>query len=266
VAALRRPSRLGTFPDDLLFASGLEYAGIYEDGWVSPESEFILTGTPAGGVARIRGFVPDLPGRPLGAGVIRIQAGDRTYTVPAPVGGFDWLLPLPAAAATTHLRLSFSAQAPLPDKDRRPIGANLNLVEVFPALPTNTFDFGTAGGARLPARGIDQDGWLERGAVIDLPPGGRRVLRLRLEFPDWSGLPEGRLTTVLQADASAAGEGAVREHRLPAAQYTIVDLPVAASAELGRLELRAAADFSLPAPDQRRRTARLVTMELQPAP
>jgi hypothetical protein len=53
---------------------------------------------------------------------------------------------------------------------------------------------------------------------------------------------------------------------LPAAQYTIVDLPVAASGEVGRLELRAAADFSLPAPDQRRRTARLVTMELQPAP
>jgi hypothetical protein len=92
------------------------------------------------------------------------------------------------------------------------------------------------------------------------------VLRLRLEFPDWSGLPEGRLTTVLQADATAGGEGAAREHRLPAAQYTIVDLPVAASGEVGRLELRAAADFSLPAPDQRRRTARLVTMELQPAP
>jgi hypothetical protein len=71
---------------------------------------------------------------------------------------------------------------------------------------------------------------------------------------------------VLQADAIATGEGAVREHRLPAAQYTIVDLPVAASGEVGRLELRAAADFSLPAPDQRRRTARLVTMELQPAP
>ncbi|MEN9813926.1 MAG: hypothetical protein RL479_2612, partial [Verrucomicrobiota bacterium] len=46
----------------------------------------------------------------------------------------------------------------------------------------------------------------------------------------------------------------------------IVDLPVAASGEVGRLELRAAADFPLQAPDQRRRTARLVTMELQPAP
>ena len=266
VAALRRPARLGKFPDDLLFASGLEYAGIYEDGWVSPESEFILTGTPAGGVARIRGFVPDLPGRPLGAGVIRVRVGDRDYTVPAPVGGFDWLLPLPTAAATTHLRLSFSAQAPLPGKDRRPVGAQLNLVEVFPSLPTHTFDFGTAGGARLPARGIDQDGWLERGATIDLPPGGKRTLRLRLEFPDWSGLPEGRLTTVLQPDASAPGEGAAREHRLPAAQYSVVDLPVGASAGVGRLELRSAVDFPLPAPDQRRRTARLVTMELQPAP
>ncbi|MFZ9746008.1 MAG: hypothetical protein ACO3G4_05195 [Opitutaceae bacterium] len=266
VAALRRPARLGKFPDDLLFASGLEYAGIYEDGWVSPESEFILTGTPAGGVARIRGFIPELPGRPLGAGVIRIRAGDRAFTVPARVGGFDWLLPLPAAAATTHLRLSFSAQASLPEKDRRPIGAQLNLVEVFPTLPTNTFEFGIAGGARLPARGIDQDGWLERGAVIDLPSGGPRVLRLRLEFPDWSGLPEGRITTVLQADVSAAGEGVVREHRLPAAQYSVVDLPVAASAEVGRLELRAGVDFPLPAPDQRRRTARLVAMELQPAP
>jgi len=41
---------------------------------------------------------------------------------------------------------------------------------------------------------------------------------------------------------------------------------VAASAGVGRLELRSAVDFPLPAPDQRRRTARLVAMELQPAP
>jgi hypothetical protein len=266
VAALRRPSRLARFPDDLLFATGLEYAGIYEDGWVSPASEFILAGTPAGGVARIRGSVPEIPGRPLGRGVLRVDVGGQNYEVPAPMGAFDWLLPLPVAAASTHLRLSFSAQASLPDPDRRPVGAQLNLVEVFPALPTHTFDFGTAGGTRLPARGIDQDGWLERGATIDLPPGGKRVLRLHLEFPGWSGLPEGRLTTALQPDATVAGEGAVREHRLPAARLSPVDLPVAASARVGRLELRAAVDFPLPAPDERRRTARLVAMELQPAP
>jgi hypothetical protein len=262
LAALVRPARVAVFPDDLLFARGLEYAGIYEDGWLSPQSEFVLGGAPAGAVVRVRGFIPELPGAPLGGGRMLATVGDREYSVPAAIGGFDWLLPAPAAAGATRLGLRFTHHGTLPQKDDRPVGARLELIEVFPALPTHTFDYGTAGTARLPARGIDQDGWLERRAEIDLPPGGRRVLSLKIEYPDWHGQGAGRLAVQLQPLPG----GASRDQDLPPGSYTTILLPVAASAAGQTVALSAAADFPLPPPDQRRRAARLVRAELQPAP
>jgi hypothetical protein len=72
VAALTRPNKLTHFPNDLLFARGLEYSGIYEDGWLSPRSEFVLGGGGPDAWIRVRGFVPsNLPGTPVGSGKLK---------------------------------------------------------------------------------------------------------------------------------------------------------------------------------------------------
>lgn len=261
VAALDRPSRLARFPDDLLFAKGLEFSGIFEDGWLSPESEFTFAGTPAAGIVRVRGYVPDIPGLALGSGRLLATVGGTTFDLPAAHGAFDWLIPVPAAAPLTRLHLRFTATAKLLDEDNRPVGGKLELIEVLPALPTHTFDFGTAGSARLPATGIDQDGWLGRRVTITLPAGGKRVLRLKLEYPDWSKKPSGHITTAFSVGATVPVG-----HTLPAAAYTTLDLPVAASAAPQTFTFTADDDFPLPAPDPRRRSARLVVAELQPVP
>jgi hypothetical protein len=261
VAALERPARLTRFPEDLLFAKGLEYSGIFEDGWLSPESEFTFAGTSASGIVRVRGYVPDIPGLALGSGRLLATVGDATLELPAAHGAFDWLIPVPAAAPLTRLNLRFTATAKLLDEDNRPVGAKLELIEVLPALPTHTFEFGTAGSARLPATGIDQDGWLDRRVTITLPAGGKRVLRLKFEYPDWSKKASGRITTAFSAGATAPVT-----HSLPAANYTTIDLPVAASTAPQTFTYTADDDFPLPAPDPRRRTARLVVAELQPVP
>lgn len=187
-----------------------------------------------------------------------MRLGDHDYDLPAQNGTFDWLLPVPAPAATTRLRLRFTVSTTLPGLDSRPVGGRLHLIDVLPALPTHTFEFGTAGQARLPAIGIDQDGWLERRVQIDLPAGGRRMLRLKIEFPDWAGQAPGRLRLAL------SGDGSTREQVLRPGEYNEVLLPVAASAQLQTLTLTADQDFPLPAPDTRRRTGRLVVAELQP--
>ncbi|MBI5689435.1 MAG: hypothetical protein HZC55_05005 [Verrucomicrobia bacterium] len=259
VAALERPARLQRFPQDLVFARGLEYSGIYEDGWLSPESEFVLAGAPASGIVRVRGFVPELAGIPSLGGTLIARVGDQEFTLPTAQGAFDWLLPVPAAAPTTRLRLHFLHHGRLPGDDARPAGGKLELIDVLPALPTHTFDFGTPGGARLPASGIDQDGWMARTATIELPAGGKRVLALKVEYPDWSGKGAGRLTVALPAT------GASREETLPPGSYSRILLPVPASSRLQTVTLSAGDDFPLPAPDQRRRAARLVSAELQPA-
>ncbi|MBL9200558.1 MAG: hypothetical protein JNL39_08630 [Opitutaceae bacterium] len=259
LAALPRPTKLTQFPDDLLFARGLEFAGIYEDGWLSPESEFTLGGGP-GAWVRVRGFVPELPGNPLGRGTLTVTAAGKKFEVPAAVGSFDWLLPAGSADHLARLNLRFSSTAPLPNRDDRPVGAKLEWLEVFPSLPTHTFEFGKTTAARLASTGIDQDGWFARAATVQLPPfATEHDVILTLEFPSWSSAKEMALTAHWPG-ATPASRVTLKPEGLSTLR---VRLPASAASRTLRIE--AADDFQLVAPDTRRRSGRLVQMEVQPA-
>jgi hypothetical protein len=259
VAALPRPNRIALFPQDLLFARGLEFAGIYEDGWLSPQSEFVLGGGGPNAWIRVRGFVPELPKAPLGGGTLRASLPTGDVELPAAVGSFDWLLPVGAADNLARLGLRFSTSSPLPSGDDRPVGGKLTLLEVFPSLPTYTFEFGKPTAARLASTGIDQDGWFSRSASIQLPPFNQaHDIVLTLEYPGWSEIKE----NVLRAQWPAGHETKIT--LVPGAPVTLrVQLPASPTPRMLRLE--AATDFPLAAPDTRRRAGRLVQMELRPA-
>jgi hypothetical protein len=260
VAGLARPSKLTRFPDDLLFARGLEYAGIYEDGWLSPASEFVLGGGGPDAWVRVRGFVPsNLPGTGVGAGTLRAELPSGTVELPAAVGSFDWLLPVGSADRLARLGLTFTASAPLPDGDDRPVGAKLEWLEVFPSLPTYTFLFGSPTAARPASTGIDQDGWFARNATIQLPPlGVEHDVVLTLEYPGWSGASHATLRTRWPGRAEPV------ETTLTPGGAITVRMRLGASAIPRRLDLETSGDFPLAAPDTRRRAGRLVQMELQP--
>ena len=260
LAALRRPAVLRNFPDDLVFARGLEYAGIYEDAWLSPESAFTLAAGRAGGVVRVRGEVPELPGSGLGSGTLQARLNGREFTLPAPAGEFDWLLPLPEPGDASRLELRFSATTKLTGGDGRPIGGKLRSIEVLPAVLQKEVNFAAVPGQpRLPSEGIDADGWMQRAARLHLPGGGRRVLTLKVEFPDWSGRKTGSLGT------GVSGAPGTATHTLTAGQYAMIEIALPASSGLQTVEISGADDFPLPAPDGRRRTGRLVSAQLIPA-
>ena len=268
VAALKRPTRLANFPADLVHARGLEFSGIFEDGWLSPHSEFIFGHAPAGSSLRLRGYVPELPGLPLGRGTLQVNVNGRTFELPAATGTFDWLLPVSVTAGPTKITLRPSATAPLPNEDDRPVGAKLALLEILPTLPSRTFDFATAGALRLAAEGIDQDGWMARQATLHLPAStSAQDVTLRIEVPDWSGTPATTLRSQLipVGDVPAATP-AVTTHTLTAGAYAAVIVRIPASATPQMLRIEAAADFSLPAPDARRRAARLLQVEFAGPP
>jgi hypothetical protein len=259
VAALPRPSKLTRFPDDLLFARGLEFSGIYEDGWLSPESEFVLGGGGPEAWVRVRGFVPELPGNPLGKGTLTVQLPGGPVELPATIGSFDWLLPVGAADKLARLGFRFSAQAPLPNKDDRPVGAKLEWMEVYSSLPTYTFEFGKPTSTRLASTGIDQDGWFARAATIQLPPfATAHDLVLTFEYPGWSDSKE----TVVRASWPGAAQPA--SHTLTPGGPATLRLRLTPSATARILRLEAGNDFALAAPDTRRRSGRLVQAELQP--
>ncbi|WP_414663837.1 hypothetical protein [Horticoccus sp. 23ND18S-11] len=259
-AALERPSKLTRFPDDLLFARGLEFSGIYEDGWLSPESDFILGGGGPDAWVRVRGFVPEMAKGNFGAGTLQITLASGTVEVPAAVGSFDWLLPVGSSDRAARIGLRFTTSAPLPSGDDRPVGGKLEWMEVFPSLPTHLFEFGKTTSARLASTGIDQDGWFAKSATIQLPPfPSAHDIILTFEYPGWSDTKE---TTVT---AHWPGQSAPVALKLVPGSPATMRVRLPASAKPRTLRFEAANDFPLAAPDTRRRSGRLVQLELQPA-
>lgn len=260
VAALPRPSKLTRFPEDLLFARGLEFSGIYEDGWLSPKSEFILGGGGPHAWIRVRGFVPgNMPGSPIGTGTLKVSLASGDVELPAAIGSFDWLLPVGANDRLARLGMTFTASSVLPNHDDRPVGAKLEWLEVFPSLPTYTFEFGKPTSARLASTGIDQDGWFARTATIQLPPfETEHDVVLTFEYPGWSDAKE---TTVR---VRSPGRTEARALSLTPGAPITMRLRLSPSAKPRPLQLEATSDFPLAAPDTRRRAGRLVQLELQP--
>jgi hypothetical protein len=88
-------------------------------------------------------------------------------------------------------------------------------------------------------------------------------IALQIENPDWSGAAQ----AVLQLDVTGASPpSAATSHTLPAGAYSTVRIRVPASAVAQTLRLEALTDFPLPAPDTRRRSARLLSLSINPAP
>jgi hypothetical protein len=260
LAALPRPSKLTRFPEDLLFARGLEFSGIYEDGWLSPKSEFILGGGGPHAWIRVRGFVPsNMPGSPIGTGTLKVSLPGGEVELPATIGSFDWLLPVGASDRLARLAMTFTASSILPNRDDRPVGGKLEWLEVFPSLPTYTFEFGKPTAARLASTGVDQDGWFARTATIQLPPfETEHDIVLTFEYPGWS---DAKQTTIR---VRWPGHSEARALSLTPGAPIAMRLRLSPSAKSRPLQLEATSDFPLAAPDTRRRAGRLIQMELQP--
>ena len=256
-SALARPRRIASFPQDLAAATGLEFSGIYEDGWVSPEAEFALGEAQPGDMVRLRGYIPQLPGQ-SGVAAWSVSVNDGAPTrLDARIGPFDWLLPVAHPSKTTRISLRFLSASTLPEGDDRPVGAKLDLIEIAPP-PALHFDFATAGATRLAAQGIDQDGWTQAVANLILPGStGPARVELVLEYPGWAG------TAPTDIQISLDGVPATVRSLKPGQNVLTLDLP--ASAEPRTLNLNASRTFALPAPDGRARSYRLVSFQQLPA-
>jgi hypothetical protein len=256
-AALVRPRRLARFPQDLVGNDALEFSGSYEDGWLSPDSEFVLGGARVGEFMRLRGSVPALAGTPLGTGDLLVSInGAPALPLPARAGRFDWQIPIVSDAPQTRVRLHFTASASLPGIDTRPVSGDLELLEIAPAT-AQTWDFTNTETPRLPTTGIDQDGWATKTATLLLPARPQPAeLVARFEYPGWGG--SGQLLRV-----RIDGQVIAAQNLAPG--ITGVSLALAASPAPQKVEWLGAEDFPLPAPDGRRRACRLLSVELRPA-
>ena len=256
-AELARPRRIVRFPQDLISNDALEFSGIYEDGWLSPDSEFVLAGARVGDCVRLRGSVPALAGTPLGTGDLLVSInGASTIPLPAKAGRFDWQIPITSGASQTRVRLHFTASGALPNVDTRPVGGALELLEISP-VTAQAWDFTNTETPRLATTGVDQDGWAAKAATLLLPARPQPVeLVMRFEYPGWGG--NGQLLRV-----RLDGKVIAAQNLTPGT--TEVPLTLAAAPAPQTIEFLCEEAFPLPAPDGRRRACRLLSVELRPA-
>jgi hypothetical protein len=134
-AALRPPARLEKFPQDLL-QPDLEYAGLYEDGWVGEECFCCLARPDHPATLRLRGQVPGLSGLAFSTELRLLLDGREVARRTLGVGLFEINAPAPAGKGRARVELRFSRSQPLPAGDGRPVSALvqfLGLVEGGPS-------------------------------------------------------------------------------------------------------------------------------------
>jgi hypothetical protein len=121
---LRAPSALRDFPADL-DDPGLEYSGIYEDGWVAEESYVVL----AGGEAADLVLQADVPAR-KGQRLEVLVNGRRVVSRSVSAGDLQLRVPVPASAARRRVTLRWAEKMALGPQDRRPAAALLKLLAI----------------------------------------------------------------------------------------------------------------------------------------
>lgn len=132
--SLKRPNGLSRFPNDLIGDPGLEYSGIYEDGWIDKASWLVL-GTPKGRQSelRIRGRMDAFRGLEAGNNLSVSIDGTRIRLFEIAPGEFDVSLPVPPQASeAVKIGLEWTKSASLPPGDDRPVAAWIRSIQLQP--------------------------------------------------------------------------------------------------------------------------------------
>jgi len=188
--AVPRPTKISKFPDDLLNNKGLEYSGIFEDGWTGRDAYFKLGPSHTGQVLYFRGYIPDIP-RFRKTGVdATISINDRpTEIVNMKAGKFTLTRLIKDASDITSISLHFSdAQVYDTDKDKREVSAFVDEISINDIPDFASFrSVANDAGEKFVVTGFDDDGWIGKSAEFKAPSfDSFKVLKLDLEMPGWA--------------------------------------------------------------------------------
>jgi hypothetical protein len=124
--AITPPENLQEFPADLA-NKNLEYSGIYEDGWISERSFFMLNAKPGAKAFVVKGMVPLISSSTFRSTLQVSIDGKVVATKPLTLGNFE--VRVPADKEGKHrIDLSFDHYQTLPFPDIRPIGGKIAFI------------------------------------------------------------------------------------------------------------------------------------------
>jgi hypothetical protein len=119
--ALKPPHAVSSFPADLAY-EGLQYSGIYEDGWISERAFFILQPRTPGEVLEVRGMVPMIARADFKTTLTVSVDGREVARKTLGLGDYVLKIPLASAADSRRIDLAFDQTQTLPGGDNRPTG------------------------------------------------------------------------------------------------------------------------------------------------
>jgi hypothetical protein len=126
-AALRPPSALRAFPDDLANRD-VEYSGLHEDGWVAEEAAVHLRPPGARSALVVRGTVPALGDAAFSTECVVSVEGHEVARRRIGPGDFTIEVPARPAADRVRIEVRFSRVQRLPPPDHRAVAARLRFI------------------------------------------------------------------------------------------------------------------------------------------
>lgn len=250
---LERPRGIASFPSDLVTATGLEFSGVYEDGWLSTDSHFIFGKPELGDQLRIKGYIPELPGVKKSQNILIRVNRDTVYRITAEPGEFDWALPINQQENITQLDITTDSKTVLPDSDLRPVAAHLSYIGLD-SKGVFDYDYTRPEQARPIAKNVSQDGWARAFSDVTIPLAQTtQELVLKVEYPGWQDLPQ-------QAEINISDQFNHTTRILLHKGINEIVVPSVKGSHQLNLRFASKKSFTLPAPDLRICAFRLIAI------
>ncbi len=249
--ALPRPTKISSFPWDLYRYPGLEYSGLYEDGWVSRDAYVKLGPSHPGQVLIFKGFVPEIPDFRAHGLDLTISINDKpTEVVHLNAGEFTLTRLIREATAITSVSLHFSKAEVYGKNDLRAVSAFVREIAIGDMPDLTAFrNLANEHGDKIALTGVDEDGWIGQVATFKTPAfPDFKVLNVDLEMPGWAGLATNELKVYV--DGKLTGT-----HVSQRADYLSLHLPLLGG---GTHEVRLESAHVFPLPHDTRRRAFLI--------
>lgn len=125
--AIKPPAKLENFPADL-GNKNLEYSGIYEDGWISERSFFVLSPIATSKFIKVTGSIPQFSD-PKFSTVLKMSLNGKEFgSQNLGLGNFEFKVPITSLESKQRIELVFSNYQTLPGDDGRITPAKINFI------------------------------------------------------------------------------------------------------------------------------------------
>jgi hypothetical protein len=125
--ALQPPASLKNFPVDLA-DKNLEYSGIYEDGWISERSFFILSAQPISKFLVVKGSVPQIENANFSSTLKISIDGKEVAVQKIGLGNFELKVPVTGLQGRQRVDINFTDYQQLPGADGRITGGKIDFI------------------------------------------------------------------------------------------------------------------------------------------